>query len=94
MKAGVMKQAWLIALTTTLVALAGCHSFKKENIQPPTPLAKDFKPTVQASTLWTARVGGGAGDSGVRLRPTVVDGVLYASSTDGTLAAFDAASGK
>src|SRR6185312_3085756 len=36
----------------------------------------------------------GAGDSGVRLRPTVVDGVLYADSTDGKLAAFDAATGK
>jgi len=94
MKAGLMKQAWLIALTTTLVALAGCHSFKKENIQPPTPLAKDFKSTVQVTKLWTARIGNGAGDSGVRLRPTVVDGVLYASSTDGALVALDAASGK
>ncbi|MEO6799369.1 MAG: outer membrane protein assembly factor BamB [Rhodanobacter sp.] len=88
-----MKRFLLITLAS-LVTLAGCHSFKKENVQPPTPLAKDFKPTVQVTRLWHARVGDGAGESGVRLRPTVVDGVLYADSTDGKLAAIDATSGK
>ncbi|MDE3211029.1 MAG: outer membrane protein assembly factor BamB [Pseudomonadota bacterium] len=88
-----MKRFLLVALAS-LVALAGCHSFKKENIQPPTPLAKDFKPTVRVTRAWHARVGDGAGRSGARLRPTVVDGVLYADSTDGKLAAFDAATGK
>lgn len=93
MKSYVMKRAWLIALTS-LVALAGCHSFKKENVQPPTPLAKDFKPTVQVTQLWDTRVGKGAKESGVRLRPFVADGVLYAASVDGTLAAIDANNGK
>ncbi|MBT2142494.1 MULTISPECIES: outer membrane protein assembly factor BamB [unclassified Rhodanobacter] len=88
-----MKRFLLITLAS-LVALAGCHSFKKENVQPPTPLAKDFKPTLQVTRLWRASVGDGAGTSGARLRPTVVDGVLYAASTDGKLVAFDAASGK
>ena len=90
-----MKRFLLVTLASlSLVALAGCHSFKKENVQPPTPLAKDFKPTVQVTRVWRARVGDGAGESGVRLRPTVVDGVLYADSTDGKLAAIDATSGK
>lgn len=93
MKAEMMKRVLLISLAS-LMALTGCHSFKKENVQPPTPLAKDFKPTVQVTKVWSARVGDGAGRSGARLRPTVVDGVLYADSTDGTLAAIDAASGK
>jgi outer membrane protein assembly factor BamB len=93
MKAEMMKRVLLISLVS-LMALTGCHSFKKENVQPPTPLAKDFKPTVQVTKVWSARVGDGAGRSGARLRPTVVDGVLYADSTDGTLAAIDAASGK
>jgi outer membrane protein assembly factor BamB len=88
-----MKRFLLITLAS-LVTLAGCHSFKKENVQPPTPLAKDFKPTVQVTRLWHTRVGDGAGDSGARLRPAVVDGVLYADSTDGKLAAIDATSGK
>ncbi len=95
MKAGPMKRALLIALASALVlALAGCHSFKKENVQPPTPLAKDFQPTLQVTRLWHAKVGNGASESGLRLRPTVVDGVLYADSADGTLSALDATSGK
>ncbi len=93
MKPEMMKRVLLITLVS-LLGLAGCHSFKKENIQPPTPLAKDFKPTVKVTRLWHASIGDGAGRSGVRLRPTVVDGVLYADSTDGKLAAFDATSGK
>jgi len=89
-----MKRFWLIVVTGSLVALAGCHSFKKENIQPPTPLAKDFKPTVQVTRVWRDRVGHGSGMSGIRMQPTVVDGVLYAASTDGVIAAYDANSGK
>lgn len=88
-----MKRFLLITLAS-LVTLAGCHSFKKENVQPPTPLAKDFKPTLQITRLWRTSVGDGAGVSGALLRPTVVDGVLYADSTDGKLVAMDANSGK
>ena len=93
MKAEMMKRVLLITLTS-LIGLAGCHSFKKENVEPPTPLAKDFKPTVKVTRLWRTSVGDGAGESGVRLRPSVADGVLYADSTDGKLAAIDANTGK
>jgi outer membrane protein assembly factor BamB len=93
MKFGGMKRALLVSLIG-LVALAGCHNAKKENIEPPTPLAKDFKPTVQVTRLWRESIGDGAQDTGVRLRPAVVDGVLYADSTDGKLVALDAATGK
>ena len=93
MKVVVKKSVWLVALGS-LVLLAGCNSFKKKNLEPPTPLEKHFTPTVRVSKAWTARIGDGAGISGVSLRPTVVDGVLYADSTDGKIAAFDAASGK
>ena len=54
-----MKRFLLVTLVS-LVTLAGCHSFKKENVQPPTPLAKDFKPTVQVTRLWRTSVGDGA----------------------------------
>jgi outer membrane protein assembly factor BamB len=93
MKVVVNKRAWLVAVGS-LVLLAGCNSFKKKNLEPPTPLEKHFTPTVKVSKVWSARVGDGAGISGVRLRPAVADGVLYADSTDGKIAAFDAASGK
>jgi outer membrane protein assembly factor BamB len=88
-----MKRFLLITLAS-LVTLAGCHSFKKENVQPPTPLVKNFNPTVQVTRLWRSSIGDGAGSSGVRLRPAVVDGVLYADSTGGKLAALDASTGK
>lgn len=93
MKAVVKKSVWLLALGS-LVLLAGCNSFKKKNLEPPTPLAKHFTPTVQVTKVWTARIGDGAGSSGLRLRPTVVDGVLYAGGSNGKIAAFDAATGK
>lgn len=93
MKVAVNKQWWLVALGS-LVLLTGCNSFKKKNIEPPTPLEKHFTATVKVDKLWSASVGDGAGRSGLRLRPTVVDGALYADSTDGRIAAFDAASGK
>ena len=93
MKPVLKKYVWLIAMSS-LVALAGCHSKKKDNIEPPTPLAKDFTPTVKVAKVWSARVGDGAGVTGVRMGPVVVGGVLYAASTDGEIAAFDAATGK
>jgi len=93
MKAGVMKRALLVGLVS-MATLAGCHSFKKENVQPPTPLDKDFKPTAQVTRLWTSSVGKGAGESGLRLRPAFADGVLYVASTDGKIEALDATSGK
>src|SRR3954462_13012090 len=89
-----MKRFWAIALTSSLVVLAGCHSFKKENVEPPTPLDKKFEPTVKVQRLWKESVGDGAADSGVRMRPVVADGVLYAASTDGKIAAFEASTGK
>jgi outer membrane protein assembly factor BamB len=88
-----MKRFLLIALTS-LVAVAGCHSFKKENVEPPTPLAKDFKATLPVDRLWKNSVGDGAAESGVRMRPAYADGVIYVASTNGHVAAMDAASGK
>ncbi|MDF3983375.1 outer membrane protein assembly factor BamB [Luteibacter sp. PPL201] len=89
-----MKRLWAIALTSSLVVLAGCHSFKKENVEPPTPLDKKFEPSIKVERLWKTSIGDGPAESGVRMRPTVVNGVLYAASTDGKIGAFDAGTGK
>jgi outer membrane protein assembly factor BamB len=86
-----MKRFLLIALTSAIV-LAGCHNAKKENIEPPTKLT-DLKPTVQVTRVWKSSVGDGAVKTGVRLRPEVVDGVLYAASADGDLVAINADTG-
>ena len=87
-----MKRFFLIAILSA-VAVAGCHSSKHSNIQPPKELTK-FTPTVTVHRLWKESVGDGAQDSGVRMRPAYADGVLYAASTDGVIEALDATSGK
>lgn len=87
-----MKRILLIT-TLTALALAGCHSSKDSNIQPPTKLTK-FTPTVSVQRVWKESVGEGAQESGVRMRPAFADGVLYAASTDGVIKALDAKTGK
>ncbi|MHC1480611.1 outer membrane protein assembly factor BamB [Frateuria aurantia] len=88
-----MKRLLPVVLMAAVV-LAGCHSYKKENIHPPTPLDKNFKSSIAIKQVWDARIGKGAGLSGIRLRPTYADGRLYVISTDGHIAALDAATGK
>lgn len=85
-----MKRIALIVMIS-LLALVGCS--KKENIKPPHEL-EEFTPQITVTRLWKSKVGDGAGDSGVRLRPAYADGVVYAASPLGTLQAFDAKSGK
>jgi outer membrane protein assembly factor BamB len=87
-----MKRIFLI-VAIALLALSGCRNSKKENVQPPHELT-DITPTVAVTRVWKESVGGGASDSGVRMRPAYADGVLYAASADGSVAAFDASSGK
>lgn len=87
-----------LAIAFAAIALGGCGWFgnkssKKENIQPPRPLA-ELVPTLNVQKTWEASVGNGAGKSGVRVGPAVADGKLYAIGVDGTIASLDAASGK
>lgn len=86
-----MKRFFLIAILSSL-AVAGCGP-KKSNIQPPTKLTK-FTPTVTVHRIWKESVGGGAQESGVRMRPAYADGILYVASTDGVIEALDAGSGR
>lgn len=91
-----MKRSVLL-IAALSVALGGCNWLKslgkKDNVEPPTPLV-EFTPTAQVSELWREGAGSGAGDSGARLAPAVVDGRLYAAAVDGTVEAIDAASGR
>jgi len=91
-----MKRSVLI-IAVLSVALGGCNWLKslgkKDNVEPPTPLT-EFVPTAQVQRLWTEGAGKGAGKSGARLAPTIVDGKLYAAAIDGTVEAIDAASGR
>jgi outer membrane protein assembly factor BamB len=91
-----MKRSFVI-IAVLAVALSGCNWLKslgkKDNVEPPTPLT-EFVPSVQVDKLWTEGAGDGAGMSGARLAPVVVDGRLYAAAVDGTVEAIDAATGR
>lgn len=95
MKRSFPRAAFLVAALT--VALGGCNWIKglgkKDNVEPPTPLT-EIAPTVQIERVWNESIGKGAGDSGARLAPGVADGRLYAASIDGSIEAFDAATGR
>lgn len=87
-----------IALVAAVVTtLSGCNWIKglgkKDNVEPPTPLT-EIAPTVQVQRVWSESISKGAGDSGARLAPGAADGRLYAASVNGTIEAFDAATGR
>ena len=87
-----MKRGLTLLLAAVLLA-SGCSLFKsKDNIHPPRPVPQ-FAPTLRVHELWNHSIGDGAGRSGVRLRPAVSDGVVYAASADGDLAAWRLDSG-
>lgn len=83
----------LAVLATALVAGCAGDSSKKENIEPPTPLV-DFEASASVEKLWSASIGDGAGVTGAGLVPAIAGGRAYFASSDGRLAAHDAASGR
>ncbi|WP_082103135.1 outer membrane protein assembly factor BamB [Robbsia andropogonis] len=79
---------------TTLVAmsiaiLAACSSTKDPR-RVPTPLT-DFKPVMEVKQAWKASVGK---SKGFLFQPTVVNGFVFAAGNNGSVAKFDAASGR
>lgn len=89
------------SLVLLAVAMSGCGTIKgwfsdtkKENIEPPTPLAENFTSAIPVQKVWSERIGKGAEKTGARMRPAYADGKLYAASTTGTITAYDAATGK
>lgn len=76
------------AASLALVALVGCSSGSSGPKPAPLP---DLATTGEARLLWSASVGGG--DRFI-FRPAVADGAIYAAGRDGTVARFDAASGR
>lgn len=88
-----LARATLLCAALALLGACAGDSAKKENIEPPTPLV-DFTPTATVDRLWSTSVGDGAGLTGASLVPAVAEGRVYAASIDGSIAAFDAGSGK
>ena len=89
-----------LILLAVLAGLSGCSTIKgwftdskAENIEPPT-LLTEFPQTLAVQKVWTERVGKGAGESGARMGTAYADGKIFAASTSGDVAAFDAATGR
>ncbi|MCG3170635.1 MAG: Outer membrane protein assembly factor BamB [Pseudomonadales bacterium] len=97
------RAALLLALGT---ALAGCSVVdyvkgiggsdedgeEKAELEP-APLA-DFSAEVELRKVWSAGVGNGQGKKFNRLHPALDGDAIFAAAADGTVAAFDAASGE
>jgi outer membrane protein assembly factor BamB len=83
---------WALALVGVgYLALVGCDNDKE--VDPPAELV-DLKPTRDVNQLWSAGLGGDSARLRLALRPTVFEGVVYAASHDGEIAAFSAQNGK
>ena len=92
-----MKRA--LILVALAAAVSGCATIKgwfsdskAENIEPPTALV-EFPQTINVQKVWSERVGKGAQHTGARMSMAYADGKLYAASTTGDIACFDAATG-
>jgi outer membrane protein assembly factor BamB len=83
---------WLLPLVGLgFLALVGCGDDKE--VDPPAELV-DIKPTRDVNQLWSAGLSGDSERLRLALRPTVVEGVVYAASHDGEIVAFAAQTGK
>lgn len=94
------KRVALIALMG--MSLAGCSTVKgwfagkdaaAKKAQEPAELVK-FEPSVKVDKLWSTGVGKGEGHIGVRQRPAVADGKVYAAAITGGVHALDLQTGK
>lgn len=94
-----MKLTRTLVALAVLVGLSGCETigewFDDEDYDPTAPVElTDINETVVLDKRWSRSVGNGQGDGLYRLNPLLADGVIYAVSEEGELAAFDADSGK
>jgi outer membrane protein assembly factor BamB len=90
-----MRTAAKLTCAAAMAILAGCSSLNPFASKPsprnqPAALV-DFKPTMALRTVWSASIGK-SGNSA--FSPALAEGSLFAAAADGTIARFDAASGR
>ena len=87
----------LLSIAVLTGAMAGCSWFGGDDNAPeeiePNPLTS-IKAEVKLQTLWSRKVGGGADDRAIRLRPTIVGGRIFAASADGMVKALTTDTGR
>ncbi len=92
-----MRRILYVFALVAIVGLVGCRN-KDGNIKPAQELT-EFTPSLQLHRIWTANIGRGASDAGMRMigyagGPAVSDGVLAVGTLDGHVYTYEAKSGK
>ena len=90
---------WRLLTTSALMLLiSGCSTFQEwfgsegEDATAPVQLERiDSK--VSLKKRWSSKIGDGQGDGFYKITPTLIDGVVYVASSDGEVAAINAANG-
>jgi len=89
-----MRRCLVIAAVT--VGMAGCSWFggddEPEEIKP-NPLPS-INQEVKVDVIWSRRVGKGAGDRAVRIRPAIEGGRIFAATADGSVKALTTDTGR
>lgn len=90
---------WRLLTTSALMLLiSGCSTFQEwfgsegDDATAPVQLERiDSK--VSLKKRWSSKIGDGQGDGFYKITPTLIDGVIYVASSDGEVAAINAANG-
>ncbi|MEZ5457491.1 MAG: outer membrane protein assembly factor BamB [Lysobacteraceae bacterium] len=89
-------RVFLLALCAIAMLSVGCsssRSSKRENVAPPAELT-DFAPQIQVRELWSGKVGGGEGKTGLRQRVAIDGRVVFTSDQSGDVQALDLDTGR
>jgi outer membrane protein assembly factor BamB len=87
-----------LPLLASLSLAGGCTALgnlfdNPDNTAPPAELV-EFEPTVNVRTVWQRRVGSGAGEMFLKLRPAIDEDRVFGATSDGRVQAFDARTGE
>lgn len=90
-------RAALVLLCTAVLAgcstISGWFSDDAEKAREPVELT-EITPTITVNELWSVDVGDGEDALGLRQRPAIADGRVYAAAVDGGVHAYDLRSGQ
>ena len=93
-----MKLWRLLIASALMLIISGCSTFQEwfgsegEDATAPVQLERiDSK--VSLKKRWSSKIGDGQGDGFYKITPTLIDGVIYVASSDGEVAAINAANG-
>jgi len=96
-----MRLSRLFLITALSATTTGCSTFSTvqdwfssegEDLTAPVELER-IDATVEVKKRWSTSIGDGQGDGFFKITPVLADGVIYAASSEGEVAAIDASDG-